>query len=265
MRIFVLLGILIPMSIWGQRSEVDARRMSHMNQYLTSFSDSGTLNERFYRKITKLIKSTGGETDLAALKKLFARTHFHLLKHYSVQASFGELAASGKYNCLSGTALFALLLDYCQFNFSIIETNYHVFILVHFTDKSVIVEITDPLFGLIDDQEMVTARMEEYKQNNLLPSQAENRYRFNFELFDEVTLDQLRSLLLFNSAVEAYNKRELAAAFEHLQAASENYSSPRIEEFTQILLLTIAESKLGQDEKRGLVKSIRDLQLKYQQ
>ncbi len=65
------------------------------------------------------------------LKKVFFQVHKEYLKEYVPYQSFQDLFETGTYGCLTGTALYAFLLEELGFEYEIIETNYHMFLLVN--------------------------------------------------------------------------------------------------------------------------------------
>ncbi len=197
------------------------------------------------------------------LKHLFTKTHQKFLVQYNANASFQELLKSGNYSCLTGTALYALLLDHFKADYRVVETNYHIFILVNTEEGQVLLEATDPARGFVDNTEEVEERISRYRKNELPTASADKAYyRYSFDLFDEVNLDQMLGLLQYNLSIVDYNTQKLQEAIAHLDKAMELYPSPRMDEFAKILLLTIHESQLGVAEKESLIRKIQSMRKK---
>ncbi len=53
----------------------------------------------------------------------------------------------GRYDCVSGSAALGLLLERYGYSFDIVETDYHVFIVVHLGLQKAILESTLPIGG----------------------------------------------------------------------------------------------------------------------
>ena len=74
-----------------------------------------------------------------------------------------------------------------------------------------------------------------------------------------VNLDEVLGLLHYNLAIVAFNAKDLTLTIDHLGKAMELYESPRIEEFSRIVLLTIMEGNLDPSEKERYLENIRSL------
>lgn len=202
-------------------------------------------------------KSASFKDEKAFLGHVFSRTHNKFLKQYKEYATFNELFSNGTYNCLTGTALYALVLEELGFRYTIIETNYHIFLLAETSEGKILFEATDPLKGFVADDREIVKRIEGYKQNTVVQARNDKTYyQFDVKLYNAIDLDELRGLLHYNLAVEALNNGALESSITHLGKAIEKYRSPRIEELSKILLLSVRESKLDAAEKESCIRRI---------
>jgi hypothetical protein len=161
------------------------------------------------------------------------QAHKDILLSYEQLTSFEELVSIGKYNCLTGSTFFALLLERYDVAYKVIETNYHMFILIEDEGKQYLLDATDPIQGFETNASVIEQRLAEYKAKN---SEAnKNSVSFQFDLFNQVKTSQLEGLLAYNSSVAAFNKQEFFLAIDHLYDASLLYSSPRIIEMAKII------------------------------
>lgn len=216
----------------------------------------------FLEQIDKKKHAFKHEKDL--VRFIFYRTHQKFLKNFQAESSFGELLTVGNYNCLTGTALYALLFEHFNIDYTITETNHHIFIIVKVDGTEILIETTDPVEGFVDDPEKIKVRLNDYK-NNTLPNANRDgvRYEFSFNLWEAVTLEELTGLLYFNSAVKAYNQQNWIEASALLVKAGQYKPSPRIEEFSMLLMLSIRESKLEEDEKKNLLYKLSIVQRQH--
>ncbi len=197
------------------------------------------------------------------LQYTFSQTHRKFLKHYKQYCTFTELVDNGTYNCLTATALYALLLNHFQIDYTIVETNYHIFLLAKTEHGTILLETTDPLNGFIDKPNQIEKRISTYKQNELMQSTNEKvLYAYNFNLYNAVDLDQMLGLMYYNLAIDAYNHQEIQSAIAYLDQAILRYQSPRIDEFSTIILLTLQESKLDASVKKSYVQKVKAIQTK---
>ncbi|HEX8060006.1 MAG TPA: hypothetical protein VF473_03680 [Cyclobacteriaceae bacterium] len=171
--------------------------------------------------------------DVQKLHALFTKTHSTFLHSYVQYTGIEELA-KGRYDCLTATSLFADILGRTGFKFNIIETNYHIFIMVDAKDGDVLLETTDRIAGFIDNPEKIEKVIGQYRQNILAGANAE-QYQYNFSLFKKVDVDQLPGLLYFNQAVKAFNSEKWDECSQKLSAAAMSTNSPHVAALTELL------------------------------
>jgi hypothetical protein len=200
----------------------------------TSASEEGfqIVNARVEKLVNKVGKRQYRD-DVRRLYALFTKTHNRFLHTY-VQYTGIEDLARGRYDCLTATSLFADILTKTGYAYNIIETNYHIFIVVNTKDGEVVLETTDRLGGFIDDEKGKNRVTAEY-QKNILASATPSHHQYSFSLYRTIDPNQLAGLLYFNQAVKAFNAEKWEECSEKLSAASQTTSSPRITELTEIL------------------------------
>lgn len=235
---------------------------------LKAFLSSGQYNaqsvksfELFLNKLDK--KHSSAKSEFAFVRQVFVKAHQRFLKNYEAYASFDETLDNGSYNCLTGTILFSLILHHYNIDHQVIETNYHIFILAKTHEGQILLEATDPLNGFVTSEKDIDARITLYKQNQIQDQQRDKSYyKFSFELYNTVSIDQLRGLTYYNKAVDSFNHKNLQTSVQHLVKARELYSSGRIEEFSQILLLSLQQSDLDLKTKENCMNAILSLKQK---
>jgi hypothetical protein len=217
--------------------------------------------ESFLQKLDK--KNSSVKSERALIRNIFEKTHHRFLKNYQAYASLNETFDNGSYNCLTGTILFSLFLHHYNIEHQVIETNYHIFILAETNEGQILLEATDPLNGFVTSAREIEARISIYKQNQLQEPQRDKAYyKFRFELFNAVSLDELQGLTYYNNAVNSFNRKNLELAVQNLVKANELYFSYRIEEFSQILLLSLQQSDLDLKTKENCMNTILSLRQK---
>jgi hypothetical protein len=90
----------------------------------------------------------------------------------------------------------------------------------------------------------------------LASTNSKRPYQFSFDLYNVVSAKELSGLLLYNKAVDAYNLQDLPESVHYLKAAHARYSSSRIAEFSEILLLTLQQSKLDQNLRMECLEAV---------
>jgi hypothetical protein len=262
MRVLVAFLMILPLLAQGQgeTSVADGK----LTYYLTAYgrTDGSQADGRDVYEFAERMKVTqaSARNEKEFLSQLFSKTHRKFLKSYTDYVSFGETLRKGTYNCLTGTALYALLLDQLGVEYRIIETNYHIFLLAGSGDERALIEATDPLNGFITGSARIAERISEYRKNEVERSgPSKQYYRYSTELFNDVNLDELLGLLHYNLSVVAYNRRDLPEAIDQLSEAMPLYRSPRIDEFARLVHLMVIESKLEPSVKAHCLSEIEKL------
>jgi hypothetical protein len=263
---FPILALILSFSAWSQvqfhLTSVSGRtEPAVLTAYLESNQSIHIKTEAYLQFIQKLErKSSSSNHELAFLANIFDRTHKTFLQTYREFATFDELFLSRQYNCLTGTILYSAILDHFGIRHEIIETNYHIFILAHTNQGRVLIETTDARNGFVTSAEEIDARIRLYRENTLQkPDTTRAYYQYGFALYNRVEQHELIGLLYYNLAVDAFNSQDLLHAVTYLKEAVARYTSPRITEFSTLLLIAVHESKLDTSLRSSLKKTLQTI------
>ncbi|HEU5289384.1 MAG TPA: hypothetical protein VFU05_02000 [Cyclobacteriaceae bacterium] len=250
-KLTIILALLISIPSFGFEGGPIVPTSSYLNSFL-SIDDqqlsTGASFDSFLKKLEKKQQTIRREKDF--VRFIFTKTHQEYLKSYKPYASFNELFNKGDYNCLTGTILYALVLNHFGIQYEVIETNYHIFLTVETKQGKILLEATDPLEGFVDTDRGIEKRIATYKQNTLIATNSKlNHYQFSFDLYKTVSLEELQGLLYYNKAVDSFNHQQLEKSIRFLEKAHELYSSSRIHEFSMILLLAVQQSEWSAEMK----------------
>ncbi|UII28178.1 hypothetical protein LVD15_07065 [Fulvivirga maritima] len=175
------------------------------------------------------------------LSQLFYKVHRKFLKRYVQYTTLGQTLRSGNYDCLSGTAFYAVILNRLEVPFEIIETNYHIYLQIE-TDQGVaLMESTDPLYGYITNPKEIKERLKDFEKagtRKVDPAQHE----FNYSINQATSISGLAGLQYFNLAVNAFNEQKFEKSLNQLEKANLFYNSERIIEFGALVGTQILES-----------------------
>lgn len=221
----------------------------------------GSNKDRLDQFVLQIRASHYGESK--QLRKIVAGIHAQFLKTYKPYSDLSEAFKSGTYDCLTATTLMSKVLDEFGYHYSIIETNYHIFLMVQTSSGKVLIETTDRIGGYITRKGAIDSRISEYKKNQpQVEVVSGNIHRFPFSLFQEISEENLGGLLLFNQAVKAYNSSEYVLATNWLIRSEAMYSSPRCASLCELLIQTIKQSNLNEKEKADCLVRLRNLPVK---
>ena len=201
--------------------EVDQQEIDQYHQQLTEFLS------RLRRKQQKY------KSERRFLSYFFYKVHRQFLKHYRAHTTLYDLMEKGDYDCVTGSALYALLLDGLGFTYQIHEFPYHVYLTVTTADQdTLLIESTDPLAGFVSDATEQKKRFDHYSQH---PQDANAGYQYSFTIQENIGLVELAGLSYFNEAVAYYNHQEFQQALRWLRQAEHLYDSPRMEAFMRLV------------------------------
>src|ERR1041384_3391949 len=133
MRMAAVVLLFMPILALAQGAEgvpASTTPLAHYLNVYTASNGSTASPANFMAYVQRLeSKRSSFRDDHAFVHYLFYKTHQKMLRFYQSQASFDQLLNGGTYNCLTGTAVYAMLLSHFGLPYTIVETNYHIFIL----------------------------------------------------------------------------------------------------------------------------------------
>lgn len=199
-----------------------------------------------------------GYTDHKLLRRTFSRVHTTFLKRYEAYSGYGEIFITGRYDCLTATVLFSQVLDQLKFPYDVIETNYHIFLMVKTSNGDVLLETTDRVNGFVTGEKNIKKRLESYHQNIPVTDNSNKiTYRYSFDLHQKISPDKLVGLLYFNQAIKAYNQHDWLASSKSLEKSHALYASPRCDELGGVLIQTVLSSTLDAHVKAECLGRLR--------
>jgi hypothetical protein len=223
------------------------------------FSEQSPLKSEYYTFVSSLKdKQAKWKNDHRTLEHLFYKVHQKYLKKYVPYQSFQALFDTGTYGCLTGTALYAFLLDELGYKYEIIETNYHMFLIVEVDDQRFLLESTDPFNGFEYIQDEINKRIAEAYLKNKIGG---THYTFSYDIYRSISYTELIGLQYYNTAINAYNQNNLSLSLYCLNEAFKFNKSERIAELLILIINSVdnppaIEKVISNfDELSGLIAS----------
>ncbi|MCS7018657.1 MAG: hypothetical protein RMJ87_00955 [Cytophagales bacterium] len=210
-RLFVLTLIVWLFTI------ADAQIPSHFLACEVDASDTVRLQQQLAIVSASTLKDLPASEE-KRLRAIFRRLFNRHLKYYKQGSTLADLLQTNHYDCLSGSMLFAYVLQQDGFRVNIYETNIHIFLTVFLSSgKEVLIETTDPIGGLITSPALVSKRKAEYMQRFAAYQETEtSHFRSEFHIMRVIPFEALADLQCFNCAVAAYNRQQFAIAADFL-------------------------------------------------
>jgi hypothetical protein len=244
----VLIGCLTMMTLMAVAAPDDL---------LTSASSekARVLDARIEKMLVRVSRKTF-DNDQEHLNLIFRKTQKEFLHRYRQYSDIDELAV-GEFDCLTATSLFAEILERSGFKFRIMETNYHIFLLVTTTQGEVLIETTDRFEGFVTSEDAIAKKIDGYRKE--LPAEKDSKvaYQYSFDLYNEISQAELSGLLYFNQAVKAFNNGTWQLCSERLVLADCYCDSPRIDALASLLLCTISLGDVSEDEKAQVLRNLK--------
>lgn len=253
LRVLAAALILLPLRLSGQNEGTITRPVHDVHYYFTLYSQAdGQLAPSFNTLDEFLIrndeKRSSFKSEKAFVYYLFSKAHHSFFRRFQEYASFRDLVSNGIYNCLTGSALIALLLDHHEIEYKVVETNYHVFLLV--LNGTILLETTDA-DGFIDDPDRIRAQINKYQNLGAEKKLASKTYyEYPISQVNGVSNSGVLGLLHYNQSVKYYNEQNFDLAIAHLRHALLLHSTAKMETFVDILIETIRHHGLYSEKEK---------------
>lgn len=174
------------------------------------------------------------------VKHMFYSVHRKALKRYDQYVSFANTASTGKYDCLTASTLYAMYLSELQFDFDVVETEYHIYLKVYTAGGVVLLETTDPLEGYIVAEEEIKRAESNYATaaaGNFM-GVANNQAERGEVINTGVTFTELIGLHYYNQAIAAWNNNNTSTARALIGKAYRLYPSKRVASLKKLFTST---------------------------
>lgn len=220
--------------------------------------ENKTVLKEFENLVAKLEKTrTKRNSDYSFLRALFYKTHNSLLHEYDRLATMDETLASGNFGCLTGTAIYAILLEHFGFEYRIIELPNHVFIHLTANNQSYIFESTLPLGGFMTTTAEMDKILEQpwVNQRRISELSTVGEWFTDFKVlpgkYATINLEQLAGLQYFNESAKLYLKKDYSSAMDLALQAYELYPSERNEKLMQLVINKILKYETIKEELKS--------------
>ncbi|MCB9194590.1 MAG: hypothetical protein H6598_00015 [Flavobacteriales bacterium] len=160
------------------------------------------------------------------LLKCFQTVHSEFLLKYDREADFNAILAIGEYNCLSGTALYALILDELKIPYHILEGDHHIYLMVSPDKHEILLESTQEDQGLfylsLDDRAKYATYLIKDKYLDHSTYQIKNQvFEIKYSSTDKVINPrELLALQYFNLGLSSIDDNDLPKAENLLSKAA---------------------------------------------
>ena len=189
--------------------------------------------ESFLSKLRPKIEKT--RKPEKKIKKIHKAVHRTFLRKYVLQNHFPDLFTRGEYNCVSATALYALVLEQLNIPYSLKETPSHVFLLAYPEGERIALESTDPQIGyMVFNDKFKVEYLSQLRKMKLI-SEQEFQTKSVDALFEEmyfenqdISFQELIALQYYNDGLYKLEKEQFQESLLQFEKAYRLYPSARI-------------------------------------
>lgn len=183
------------------------------------------------------------------VKKIFTLTKKKYLGTYYLYAFFPELLTEGHFNCVTGTALFAVIFEELDIPYSIVEVPQHVYIVAYPDSHKIGVESTSEKNGVYTWTEHTKIKAVSYLISIGKVSEEEVRLK-GIDLVleeyyytnEELDFDGIAGLHLINRSLYLSDRKEYPQALACLKRARQLYEGPTLDLIEGSVLAHLIES-----------------------
>jgi hypothetical protein len=181
-----------------------------------------------------VLKASKIKSPKKKVKYVFNKVHEKLFLFYKIDALFPDIFKSASYNCLTATALYAIVFDKLDIPYSIIELPSHVYLVAYPDTEEIAVETTDPEQGYINITNNFKKQYVDYiKSSKLLKKEDLNLdYPSIFEKYffanGKIDLKQLLGLHYYNHTIFLLDNADYENAIKQIEKAFMFNQSPKL-------------------------------------
>ncbi len=197
-------------------------------------------------KDSKIIRQSEEKT----IRALHKQVHERFLTRYRALVDFNQIFVTGEYNCVSSTALFALVLEELGIPYYVQEQPGHVLIMAYPNTSNITVEMTTVQNAfVIPPRKDVNRAVENLLELQLVtPKQIKSMtnvqvYDLFFNARSKLTIKQLVGIQLLNHAITAINNEQMETSLSYINKAERFYNEHRTTLVKSELLVALVEKK----------------------
>jgi hypothetical protein len=180
------------------------------------------------------------------IKEIYSEVHNRFFKKYTEEAYFPDIFKNGTYNCVTASALYALVLDHFKIEYLIKETPNHVYIIADPNSTSFLMETTLPSKGVVEFDDRFKKNYVDYLVSNKIISQNEYKtnsindlFEKNFKMDKTISINQLAALQYYNKGIFTNNTANYPVSAANFEKANIIFPSNNIKYLYSNALLVL--------------------------
>ncbi len=215
---------------------------------LTSYKNENTFSSiEAEKKINNCVEDLklkiASKPEVKKVQYIYDYVHKLFLKVYKLENSFADIFTEGAYNCVSASALYAIIFTKLNIPFNIIEAPKHVYLVAYPQSFKILIETTSPEKGYYQFNDNFVNQYIKSLYNSKLISKSEFENNTANVLFDKyyfntkgLTLKEMVGLQYSNYAIYYLDDKKYDEAIKEIKKA---YFFNNYERNKQILKTTL--------------------------
>jgi hypothetical protein len=203
----------------------------------------------------ELKKKTAEMNETKKIKTIYKDLHQRFFKVYKLQNSFADIFEKGEYNCVSASALYAIVLEDLNIPYHVMEAPKHVYLMAYPGTSNILIESTDPRTGYFAFSSAYIEKFVKFMYGSKLITKEEYESNSAESLFNKYYFEKkalgirdLAAIQYVNYAVYASDEKNYSQALDEVKKAY--YLSP-IERNRYILESLLTYMVTNSDYKQG--------------
>lgn len=193
--------------------------------------------------VNDLKNETSGQDDVKKVKTIYKLVHKRFLNVYKLQNSFTNIFETGEYNCVSGSALYAIIFHLMDIPFQVVEAPQHVFLFAYPNSHRIAIETTMPQKGYFTFSDSYVQKFINYLHESKMISNEEFENTSPNQLFEKyyfetkgLSIQGLAAIQYANYAIYDLEENENEKALEEIKKAYFIHQSERTKYLLQSVL-----------------------------
>jgi hypothetical protein len=183
-------------------------------------------HEQILDCVNELKKETSGLSEPKKVKAIYKYVHKRFFKLYRLQNSFSDIFEKGEYNCVSGSAMYAIVFQLMDIPYQIVEAPQHVYLFAYPNTHKILVESTIPVNGYFTFSPAYVEKFSNYLLETKMISEEEHSRSTPDQIFNKhyfaskgLTIQELAGIQYCNYNVFYIESNEFEKALEEIKKA----------------------------------------------
>lgn len=176
--------------------------------------------------VKKLKSEISSKSEVKKVKYVYDYVHEQFLKVYKLKNSFADIFSKGEYNCVSASALYAVIFTKLDIPFNAIEAPQHVYLVAYPQSFKILIETTSPEKGYYQFNDNFINQYIKSLYNSKLISKTEYESNTATKLFDKyyfnskgLSLLEVVSLQYSNYSIYHMEEKKYNEAIDEIKKA----------------------------------------------